>query len=131
MHLIGGIGLDFSIDMRMPTYQLVAQLVNHILHLKEILLGGYFGIEDDVQHQVAQFLAHILVVLFDDGIGELEGLLHGEVAQSVESLLTIPRTFFTQFVHDFEQMPERGKGFGVFVVFVHLLCLTGGLRPRL
>ena len=100
VHLIGGVGLDFAIDMRMTTYQLVAQLVKNILHFKELLFGSDFGVEDDMEHQVSKLLAHVRIILLDDGIRQLKGLLHSKVAQRVEGLLTIPRALLPQLVHD-------------------------------
>ena len=72
-----------------------------------------------MQHQISEFLAHIFVIFLEDGIGQLKSFLHCQVAQRVKRLLTIPWTFFAQFIHDFEQMPEASESFCVFVGGVH------------
>ncbi len=73
-----------------------------------------------MQHQIAEFFAHILVILLENGIGELKSLLYRQISQRIERLFTIPRAFFAQLVHDFQQMPETRECISVLISLSHM-----------
>ena len=96
----------WRIHMRVPINQLIAELVADIGDIEVTCLGAYLGIEDDVEEDVAELLADVILVVLDDGIGQLIGLLDGVRTQALVGLLTVPRTFLAKIIHDVEQTPE-------------------------
>ena len=56
-----------------------------------------------MKQKVTGFVFDLLHILVKDGIGQLIGFLDGQVPQGFEGLLSVPRTFFAQVVHDVQQ----------------------------
>ena len=77
-----------------------------------------------MQHQIAEFLAHIFVIFLEDGVGKLKCLFHRQIPQRIERLFAIPRALLAQLVHDFQKMSETGESVCVFVGLVHIYILT-------
>ena len=93
--------------MRVAIDELVAQFVAHVGNVELALLAAYLGIEDDMQQDIAQFLANLLVVVLHQGIAEFKRLFDGVGAQALVGLLAVPGAFGPQVVHHVEQSPER------------------------
>ena len=109
--------------MRMTEYQLVAQLVTNVGYIKLLFLFSYPTIEHDVQQNVAQLLADFTLVVSYQGITEFVRLLDCIRTQTVVRLLSIPRTFLTQSVHDVQQTPE-----GLHFFFFRMLSFHSQLQ---
>ena len=99
--------LYITVDMRVAFDEFVTNGVEGIGDVEAILLVGNFGIKNQVQHQITNFLLDAWNVFFQNGVGQLISLFNGEVAEALEGLFSIPWTLLAQFVHDGEQ---AGKG---------------------
>ena len=93
-------------DMRMAHDHLLADAVEHIGDVEGTLLLPYLGIENEMQHKVAEFFLHLVEVVVEDGLAEFVGLLDGEVAQAVDGLGAVPRAARTHRVHDIQKPLE-------------------------
>ena len=70
------------------------------------MLLRHAGMEDDLQQEVAQFVAQVIEVAARDGVGDLVGLLDGVGRDGRKILLEIPRTAASggaERRHDFEE----------------------------
>ena len=108
--------------MRMTENHLVAQLVAYISNIKLLFLLTYPAVEHNMQQDIAQLLANLTLVIADDGIAELIGLLDGIRTQRLVGLLTVPRTLHAQTIHDIQQ-PSEGFHFflsGMFLFHKYL-----------
>ena len=92
--------------------ELLADAVQHVGDVEDLLLAADPGVEHHVQQQVAQLLLHPVQVTLQDGIAQFVGLLDGERTQGLHGLLAIPGALFAKLVHDGEQAQE-GFGTGV------------------
>ena len=102
-HGFGIIGLDIAEHVGMAENHLVADFLQDVGHIIFSLLLGNLGVENDVQHHVAQFLFQLFFVLFHDRIGKLIHFFHRHGTEAVDGLGTVPRAFGPQAVHDIEQ----------------------------
>lgn len=74
----------------MADRELAADFVADVADIERALLLGHTGVEHDLQHQVAQFLAEKDVVVVVDGLDDLIGLLDEIFADRPVRLLTVP-----------------------------------------
>ena len=70
-------------------------------------LASYLGVKNHVQQYVAQLLANVSLVIFNQGITKFVNLFYRIRTQTFVGLFTIPRTFYPQFIKHIEQSPER------------------------
>ena len=119
-HGLGILGHCIAVDMGVTEYQLVAQTVTNIGNIELLLLLTDFPIEDHVQQHVAQLLADFLLVITNQSVAQLIGLLDGVRTQALVRLLTVPRTLGTQAVHHIEQTAERRH---LFISCMHFLVV--------
>ena len=99
----GSIGLLITENVWMAEDKFLAQSVADVGDVKSALLVADFGIKDNVQQHIAQFLTDFIVVLAHDGVGEFHGFLNGVGAQALVGLLAVPRALHAQLVQDVEQ----------------------------
>ena len=83
--------------------------VAHVGNVELTLLAAYLGIEDNVQEHIAQFLAYLLGVMFDEGIAQFKGLFYGIGSQTLVGLLAVPWALLAQSVHHIQQTAKRRK----------------------
>ena len=89
---IGGIGGPGRAKyMLVAANQLVSLLAGHIVDREQALLGGHLAVQQHLQQQIAQFLAHLGDVAILDGIQKLAGLLDQVPLDAVVGLGAIPR----------------------------------------
>ena len=88
--------------MRMPKDEFVADMVAHISNIEKSRFATYLGIENDVEQDVAEFLAYYPTVLAQQGVAEFVGFLYGVGAQALKGLFSVPGAFLAQLVHDVE-----------------------------
>ena len=79
---------------------LLTNAVEHICDVESPFLLPYLGIENEMQHKVAEFFLHLVEVVVEDGLAEFVGLLDGEVAQALDGLGAVPRAAHTNCIHD-------------------------------
>ena len=80
--------------VRVPADQLVDQVAGDVVDVEPALggrLGGHPGVEDDLQQDVAELLAHRHRVVVDDRVVGLVRLLEQVAAQRGVRLLGVPR----------------------------------------
>ena len=104
--------------MRVAPNQLLIDGVEGVPDVKKLLFGGNLGVENCLQHEIAQFRAQFIPILAVDRIQHLIGFFQGVLFDRVESLLAIPRaaTRSSQPPHDVDQPLELRT----HVVFGHL-----------
>ena len=92
--------------MRVAHNHLLADAVEHVGDVEYALLLPYLGIEDKMEHEVAEFLFHFVEVVVEDGLAEFVSFFNGEVAQAVYGLGAVPRAAGAHCVHNIQQMLE-------------------------
>ena len=102
----GDIAVLVGEHMRMAADHLARDRLNHVAEGKGVLLFRHAGVIDDLQQEVAQFLAEVIEIAARDRVGYLIGLLDGVGRNGRKILLEVPRTARhrrAQRRHDFEQ----------------------------
>ena len=113
-HLARRLGLHVAVDVGVPVDEFVAKHVADVGDVEVARFGADFGVEDDVQQQVAQFLGDVVHVVRQDGVGQFIGFFDGIGPQAVHRLFAVPRAFFAQIVHHVQQSGERLQFFFSF-----------------
>ena len=114
----------------MAEHQLVGLAVADVRHVELPGLVADERIEDDMLHDIAQLLHHLVVVAAHQSVGELKDLLDGVGSEALHGLLFVPGTFLAQTVLHIEQSPESSQFFFACMHFVYLfdakLLIFGG-----
>ena len=76
----------------MTENQFLAEAITNVRNVKRFLLGADFGIETNVQQNVAQFFANFVVVLLDESVAEFIDFFNGVGTQALVGLLPVPGT---------------------------------------
>jgi len=76
----------------MPTDQLGGDRLDHAAEVEPSFLFGHTGVEDDLQQEIAEFVAQIPEVAALHSIGDLIGFLERERDDRGEGLFKVPRT---------------------------------------
>src|SRR5439155_2689263 len=102
-------------DVRVPADELVDQVTGHVVDVEAAAglgLGGDPGVEDDLEQDVAQLLAHRGGVVVHDRVVGLVRLFQQVPAQRGVGLLGVPRTAAgrAQPVHDGDDVEQPGAG---------------------
>jgi len=118
LHLVGRIGMNVAVNVRMAVYQFVAQGVSHIRIVERPGFLTQLGVEHHMQQQVAQLLLDPLHIVVGDGIGQFIRLLDRIAPQRVERLLAIPRALAAQRGHHVEQAGRSLQSF----IFHYPVC---------
>ena len=103
LYLFRILGLRLAEHVRMVENQLVADRIGHVAYVESLLLGAHFGIEDDMQQQIAQLLFHIIQIMVQNRVGQFVGFLYRIHSERLERLLAVPRALDPQLVHHVEQ----------------------------
>lgn len=103
LHLFRILGPRLAEHVRMAENQLVADRIGHVAYVESLLLGAHFGIEDDMQQQIAQLLFHIIQIMVQNRVGQFVGFLYRIHSERLERLLAVPRALDPQLVHHVEQ----------------------------
>ena len=101
----------------MAENQFVAKLIAHILHVEVAGFTRYLGIECYMKQYIAQFLADVLLVVLHQGITQFIRLFYGIRPQALVGLLTVPRTFLTEFI---QYIQEASECFHLFFSGMHI-----------
>ena len=78
--------------MGMPADHLGRDRLDDAAEIERALLLGHPRVEDDLQQQVAEFVAQLAEVAARDGVGDFVGFLDGVGRDGREGLLEIPGT---------------------------------------
>lgn len=127
LDLVGRVGVNVAVDVRVAVDQLVAQRVGHVAEIERALFLAQFRIEHHVQQQVAQLLLDALHIVVGDGIGQFVSLLDGVAAQRVECLLAVPGALAAQGVH---HLQKTGRGLQTFIFHVANYFFTPGAEAE-
>ncbi len=68
-----------------------AMSARHLVESEAVFLGGDLRVEDDLQQQVAEFLAEVGVVAIVDRLDDFVGFLDHAGAQAGVGLFAVPR----------------------------------------
>ena len=74
----------------MTTDHLVSDGLNHIAKIERLELLGHASVEDNLQQQIAEFLAQIVDVVALDGVDDFKRFLKRVGRDGFEILLQIP-----------------------------------------
>ena len=102
----GDVAVLVGEHMRMAADHLARDRLDHVAEGKGVLLFRHAGVIDDLQQEVAEFLAEVIEIAARDRVGYLIGLLDGVGRNGRKILLEVPRTAGhrrAQRRHDFEQ----------------------------
>ncbi len=91
-HGLGCGQVHLAKNVRMAADELVVDLARHILEIKVAGLGRHLRVHDDVQEQIAEFLAHVRKIAPVNRIEQFGDLLDQAVADALVRLFQIPRT---------------------------------------
>ena len=86
----GGTLSLFAEDVGMTADELVVEMVEHVGDGEMAFVGGHFGIEEDLQQQIAQLFREVRKVSALNGVEDLVGFFEGVFADGVEGLLAVP-----------------------------------------
>ena len=95
--------------MRVTFDQLLRNAVANIVKGKDALFVFHFGVEYDLQQQIAQLLQKQFLVLLVDGFDDFVGFLDEIFFDALVRLLCVPRTSArrTQKLHDAQKVIYR------------------------
>src|SRR5690625_4838684 len=120
--------------MRVAANQLLGYIGRDVVDRPRMVVTfrGDSGVEQDLEQEVAEFLAQVVIVAGLDRLESLVGLLEQVGGQAAVGLLGVPWTpaWRPQSVHDcdeFQQAVAGGGMVGVPDAFGHSASLTGGL----
>ena len=100
--------------MRVASYKFLAKTVYNRFHIEIVLFLSYLGIENDMQEQIAEFFFYVIDIIIFYCLCKLIHLLDGIGLQGKIRLFSVPRAFFPQRIHYFQQL---GKGSQCLLVF--------------
>ena len=92
--------------MRMTIYKFVTQEVDDIHYIIMLFFLAYLGIEKDMKQHITEFLRQFVFIACENGSIEFIHLFNGLRAKRLVGLLTVPRTFFPQFIEDVQNASE-------------------------
>ena len=102
--------------VRMAADQLLGDGLDHVAEIEGALLLRHAGVKHHLQQEIAQFVAQIVEIVTDDGVGDLVGFLERVGRDGREILLQVPRTTGAgraQRRHDLEEPGDiAGRGHG-------------------
>ncbi len=111
------VGLDGAEHVGMAAHELFVDRPEDVADLEERRLFGHARVEDDLEHDVAKFLAELARVILVDRFQDLVRLLDEVGLDALMRLLPIPRAavLAPEARHDPDQLPEQfvcGLGHG-------------------
>ena len=99
-HLFGVLNMLIAKDMRMTHYHFLADAIEHVSNVKSTFLLPYLGVENEVEHEVAEFLFHLVEIGVEDGLAKLVSLLNSEVTQALDGLGAVPWAARAHGIHN-------------------------------
>ena len=96
-------------DVRVPSDHLAGDRLDDVAEVEDLLLLGNAGMEDDLQEEVAEFLAEVGQIATLDRVGDLVGLFQRVGLYGFEGLPDVPRTAglrLSQRGHDLDEASD-------------------------
>ena len=128
--LVGGVGVGITEDVGMAEYEFVGKLRADVGNVERVVLRTDFGVKENVEKDVAEFLADVAVVLAEQGVAEFVDFLDGVGTEALVGLLAVPRALDAEPVENVEQAAEGVEllltGVGHWLKFV--VHYSSGLR---
>jgi hypothetical protein len=87
---LGIIEIHVAENVGMTPDQLVIDAPGHVIEIEVAPLIGQLGMEDHLQQDIAQFLAHVLHIIAVNGVQQLAGLVDERLTQGLVGLLAVP-----------------------------------------
>ena len=103
VHLADAADLHLAEHVRVPAAHLLADRPGGVLDVERAAFFGELAVEDDLEQEVAQFVAHLAVVAGVHRIKEFRAFLGKVFLQRGVRLLAVPRTAVRR--------PQPGKDF--------------------
>ena len=131
----GDIAVLVGEHMRMTADHLPCDRLDHVAEGKGVLLFRHAGVIDDLQQEIAQFLAEVVEIAARDRVGDLIGLLDGVGRDRRKVLLEVPRAAGdrrAQRRHDLNEAGNiAGRGHGISVAWENepLYAASGAAIP--
>ena len=131
----GDIAVLVGEHMRMAADHLRCDRLDHVAEGKGVLLFRHAGVIDDLQQEIAQFLAEVIEIAARDRVGNLVGLLDRVGRDRRKVLLEVPRTAGdrrAQRRHDLDEAGNiAGRGHGISVAWENepLYAASGATDP--
>src|SRR5271154_4444782 len=120
-------------NMGMPTDQLGGDRLDHVAEFEAALLFRHTGVEDDLQQEIAEFVAQIREIAALDRVGDFIGFLEREGDDRGEGLFEVPRTAGPtgpQRRHDFDQASNFARRLHFKKAPPLARARSAGRRPR-
>jgi hypothetical protein len=76
--------------MRVAADEFLVNLARHVVEIEMAGFGRHLRMHDDVQEQVAQFLAHVREIAAVKGVEQFGDLLDKAIADALVGLLAVP-----------------------------------------
>ena len=93
-------------DMRVPSDHLVGDALSDSIEVERAFFLGHARVIDDLQQQIAEFIAQFVAIIARNRLGNLIRLFDGVGRDGLESLLDVPRASplgIAQAAHDVDQ----------------------------
>src|SRR5262245_16881786 len=90
----------------MAPHELCGEAFDHVGKIEGALLLCQTGVEDDLEQEIAEFIAQVIEIAARNGVGDLVSLLNCVGGDGLESLLEVPWAAAAgraQRRHDFEE----------------------------
>src|SRR5213080_1543969 len=131
----GDIAVLVGEHMRMAADHLPCDRFDYVAKGKRVLFFRHARVIDDLQQEIAEFLAEVIEIAARDRIGDLIGLLDGVGHNRRKVLLEVPRTARyrrAQRRHDLNEAGNiAGRGHGISVAWENepLYAASGAAIP--
>ena len=105
--------LGLSKNVGMTAHKFISNVATNPIKIKGLAFSGQLAMKDDLEQEIAQFIHHLLVVPFLDGIEQFIHFLHRMDSQTTVGLLTVPRATIrrSELLHDLQKRLDGGGGF--------------------
>src|SRR5690606_6349306 len=90
-HFLLILDIGITVDMGMSPDELLTQAIDDRRDVKSFFFRPNLGVENNVQQDIAKFFFNFNHILFQYGIRKLESLLDGQMTQTFNGLLAVPR----------------------------------------
>jgi hypothetical protein len=88
---LGVAGIAIAEDVRVAADEFFAGVLRGVFEGEGATFGGEVGVENDLEKEVAEFLAEVGVIGFGDGVDRFAGFLEETGAEGLVGLFTVPR----------------------------------------
>ena len=114
------VDVHFAENVGVAEDKFVVEGVGNVGNVEIAFLFADFGVEEDVEQQVAQFFADVHGIVVKEGVAEFVGFFDSVGTKRFVGLFTVPRTFHAE---DVEGVDNAAEGFNFFLTRMHGYCV--------